>query len=260
MKSKTPQIIGIIQARMDSSRFPGKVLEEIDGRPMLGWVIERASRSQLLNGIAIATTTDNSDDAIVKYCQDNGYQCFRGSIYDVLDRYYQAALHFKAHVIVRLTADCPFIDPVEIDRVINLLLTADIDFATNRLPPPAKRTFPIGLDTEVCTFSALQRAWQEADMPHQREHVMPYLYDQNNHFRIKVLNHDPDFGHIRITVDTAKDLELIRQIKSYFPNRDDFSWKEIVDVLQNNPNLTAINADVHHKSGLDIDNRIPNSS
>ena len=129
-----------------------------------------------MDEVAVATTTDVSDDPIEAFCKSNKVPVYRGDVFDVLDRYYQAARAFQADVIVRLTADCPLLDPYVVDQTVRRFFADGADFAANRLPPPFKRTFPIGLDTEVCSFAALERAWKEADQKYQREHVMPYLY------------------------------------------------------------------------------------
>jgi len=129
------------------------------------------------------------------------------------------------------------------------------DFAANRLPPPWGRTYPIGLDTEVCTFHALETAWKEAREPHQREHVMPYFYDHQERFRILLVNHDQDYGDMRWTVDTAEDLELVRQIFARFAPRGDFSWLEVLELFQREPELARINAQVRHKTYDEVDNR-----
>ena len=248
--------IAIIQARMSSTRLPGKVLLDINAKPMLAWVIERTRRARTLDNVAIATTTAGEDDPIAEYCRSNDYHFFRGSAYDVLDRYYQAAKQFRADIIVRLTADCPLIDPHEIDHLVKEFLRSGADFAANRLPPPWKRTYPIGLDTEVCTFTALERAWKEARETHQREHVMPYLYEKAGRFKVHLINHNPDYGSMRLTVDTAEDLAFIRQVCSRFEGRDDFSWYEVVDLLNKEPQLAAINANVQHKTLKDVDGRM----
>jgi spore coat polysaccharide biosynthesis protein SpsF len=195
-----PRVVAIVQARMASTRLPGKVLCEIAAQPMLVRVVERTQRARTIDRVIVATTTDPADDAIARLCALQKYDSYRGSMNDVLDRVYQTASSFDADIIVRITADCPLIDPDVIDHTVNSFLgrtaplsispTANpmesvtapqfpLDFAANRLPPPWKRTYPIGLDTEVCSFAALQRAWKEADQPHQREHVMPYLYENS---------------------------------------------------------------------------------
>jgi len=246
-----PRIVAIIQARMSSTRLPGKVLADIAGQPMLARVVERVRMSVLVDEVIVATTTDSTDDAIQTLCSDRGYACMRGSAADVLDRVYHAAHLHSAEVIVRLTGDCPLIDPGVIDHTVGAFLKSKVDFAANRLPPPWKRTFPIGLDTEVCTFQALERAWKEADQPHQREHVMPYLYEVPGKFRIIVVDSERDYGRLRWTVDTPEDLELVRQIYARFAGRDDFSWREVLQLFEREPQLAAINAQVPHKTYRD---------
>lgn len=253
------KIVAIVQARMGSTRLPGKVLLDIKGKPMLARVVDRCRRAAHVDQVIVATTTDKSDDPIAAMCIERGYPFFRGSSQDVLDRYYQAAKTFQAEVIARITADCPLIDPGLIDEVIADLFGGQTmptwDFAANRLPPPWKRTYPIGLDVEVCTFQALERAWREAELPYQREHVMPYLYEIDGRFRVRILQHEPDLGALRWTVDTSQDLELVREIYARFDGRDDFSWQEVLELFGREPELAAINASVVHKSVGDVDQR-----
>lgn len=249
-------ILALIQARLNSSRLPGKVLKDLGGRPLLAWAVERARRARTLTLTAVATTDDPADNPIEAFCREQGYPFFRGSQFDVLDRFYRAAVAFQADVVVRITADCPLIDPEEIDRVVTRFLESGADFACNRLPPPWKRTTPIGLDTEVCSFAGLERAWKEAALKHEREHVMPYFYDQPGRFRVEVADLEEDLSHYRWTVDTPEDLELLRQITARFPGRLDFSWREVLALVEREPELTRINAAVAHKSGLDVDTRM----
>jgi spore coat polysaccharide biosynthesis protein SpsF len=241
--------ISIIQARMTSTRLPGKVLLDIAGKPMLQWVIDRASRASGIDRVVVATTSEPSDDPIAAFCQEHGTPVYRGSLVDVLDRYYQAALAFGAQTVVRLTADCPLVDPGVIDAVIELYRSSQpaCDFAANRLPPPWKRTYPIGLDVEVCSLAALRRAWLEGQAPRHREHVMPYLYEEPGRFAVRVLDHTPDYGHLRWTVDTPRDLDLVREIVGRFGGRDDFSWLEVIELFQREPELEQINAQVAAK-------------
>lgn len=250
------QTVAIIQARMNSSRLPGKVLKEILGKPMLMWVVERTARSQLVQTVAVATTTHASDDPIEALCRERGIPCWRGSQFDVLDRYYQAARLMQADVIVRLTGDCPLIDPQVIDRTVQAFFQQGVDFAANRLPPPWKRTYPIGLDVEVCSFAALERAWHEARQPYEREHVMPYLYDEPGRFRTFLVNTEPDYGHLRWTVDTPEDLEFVRQVVEKLDGQDHFSWLDVLALLQQYPHLADINADVRHKVFNEVDERL----
>lgn len=223
--------------------------------PMLGWVVARARRASLVDMVVVATTDDASDDAAAVFCEEAGYACTRGSMHDVLDRYYQAAKAYQADVVVRLTADCPLIDPEMLDSNIKTFLEADppLDFAANRLP--MERTVPIGLDTEICTFAALETAWKEAKEPHQREHVMPFFYEQPERFNILHILHEPDYGHLRWTVDTPEDLELLRRIAGHFEGRDDFSWLEVLDLVKSDPEMMSVNADVKHKDYREVDDR-----
>lgn len=269
--------VAIIQARLSASRLPGKVLLDIAGEPMLTRVVERTKGSQLIDQVVVATSVAKSDDPIEDFCIQRGYPYFRGSLHDVLDRYYQAAVQFSADIVVRITADCPIIDPSLIDQTIlsfydrgpsvlrrdqaiptnKRKLVSGIspawDFVATRLPPPWKRTFPIGLDTEVCTLSALKSAWKLAEAPHQREHVMPFLYERNQQFQVLVLNHEPGYGDVRLTVDTAEDLELLNLVYEKIGQKIDFSWYEVLDLLEKEPELMQINAGVKHKDFRDFE-------
>jgi len=265
-KSRT---LAIIQARMGATRLPGKVLLDIGGQPMLVRVVERVRRAARLDGVVVATTTQVQDDPVAELCRGRGYACSRGSLQDVLDRYYQAARSARATEVVRITADCPAMDPQLIDLTVDEFRRAGADFAADRLPPPWSRTYPIGLDVEVCSFTALERAWKEAGQPFQREHVMPYFYEgipaealrstknalavSPRGFRVLLVNHDPDYGALRWTVDTAPDLELLRQVYARFDNRDTFSWTDVLALFEREPELAGINASIPQKSGLEAE-------
>jgi len=288
-------ITAIIQARMSSSRLPGKVLRQISGQPMLAHVVERAKRAHLVDQVLVATTTGSDDNAIERFCAERGYPCYRGSLPDVLDRYYQAARQSQAGTIVRITADCPLLDPAVVDLTIQAFQggftpqqTGGYDFAANRLPPPWTRSLPIGLDVEVCSFAALERAWHEAHERFHREHVMPYLYEdvslfpvQNSQvdlpyhlahgvsprgFRVIQLHHTPDQGSLRWTVDTPADLELVQQIFEHLMAPKDqvssdpfdetiFPWHTVLSLVQSHPELSEINASIQHKTVFDVDTR-----
>jgi spore coat polysaccharide biosynthesis protein SpsF len=265
-----PRVIAIIQGRMSSSRLPGKILADLAGQPMLQRVFIRTSRAGTVTETIFATTTDASDDPVAEYCDFSGIPFTRGSLFDVLERYYQTAKQAKADVVVRITADCPVIDPALIDNVVNALHNGEYDFVTNRLPPPWHRTYPIGLDVEACTFTVLAQAWKEAKEPQHREHAMPYLYEgveltrqsrtletgtSPRGFNIALLHHTTDFGDYRWTVDTPEDLEFMRQVYRHFDGRDDFTWKEVLDLVHNESDLMKINAGVQHKTLKDIDKR-----
>lgn len=247
MNLDSERILLIIQARMSSTRLPGKVLQDIAGKPMLAWVVERARKAQTVSEVVVATTREPSDDPIDAYCRQMGYACTRGSLEDVLDRFYQTARQYQADVVVRVTADCPLIDPAEIDHVVREYRRSGVDFAANRLPPPFGRTYPIGLDTEVCSFAALERAWKEAREPYQREHVMPYLYEVPGRFRVLRIDHDPDYGDLRWTVDTPQDLELVRAIFERMAGRNGFGWLDVLELFQREPELARMNAGINQK-------------
>jgi spore coat polysaccharide biosynthesis protein SpsF len=273
----------VIQARMSSSRLPGKVLLDIGGRPMLQWVVERSRRAARLDAVVVATTTDPSDDPVAAFCQAQDIPCVRGSLHDVLDRYAQTVRQVGADIVVRITADCPLIDPGLIDRAASVLGSATgaaggLDFAANRLPPPWGRTTPIGLDVEVVTRQALETAWEQARGKHYREHVMPYFYDDlapdafhieggspapgwrlqtartPRGFQIGLLQHQPDFSQHRWTVDTAADLGLVRKLVERLPGTD-FTWQDILAVVQQEPELAQMNAHVPHRTAHDVDER-----
>jgi spore coat polysaccharide biosynthesis protein SpsF len=249
-----PKVVAIVQARMGSSRLPGKVLADLGGRPVLEWVLRRAGRAERVDQVLVATTINPEDDAVARFCKEAGYDCFRGSAFDVLDRYYQAADAAGADVVVRLTGDCPLIDPGLLDENLGAFLAADppLDFAANRLP--GDRTVPIGLDTEICTWDALQQAWAAAQQPHEREHVMPYFYEHPEQFNILHMRHDPDYGHYRWTVDTPEDLELLRQVVAHFDD-DTFSWKDVLALFEEQPELAELNAGVQHRDQHHVDKR-----
>lgn len=262
--------IAIVQARMGSSRLPGKVLLDLAGQPMLARVVERVRRAKWLDGFVVATTVDESDAPIEAFCKRMEYPCFRGSTLDVLDRFYRAALDQGAELIVRITADCPVIDPQLVDRTVVAYIGSGVDFAANRLPPPWKRTYPIGLDTEVCSFSGLQTVWRQADRKYQREHVMPFFYDDipadafdmtrdslvvsPRGFKVLLVNHAPDYGAYRWAVDALPDLELMRRVFSRFGS-DEFSWMDMLTLFEREPELLQINETVRHKSAFDVDAR-----
>lgn len=236
----------IVQARMNSSRFPGKVLEDIAGKPMLERVVDRASRANRIDRLLVATTDSPADDVIEKLCIDRNWLFYRGNENDVLDRYYQAAKREKAETIVRITADCPIIDPGLIDETVCFFDTRQVDYAANRLPPPWRRTYPMGLDVEVCSFDALRRTWKEADTDYQRMHVMPYMYEKDRGFSVAVMEYTEDCGAYRLAVDTPEDMDLIRRIYTYYNNAS-FTWLDAVHLLEEHPEWTRINRHVQQK-------------
>jgi spore coat polysaccharide biosynthesis protein SpsF len=249
-----PRVVAIVQARMSSSRLPGKILADLGGQPVLAWVVRRASRARGIDQVVVATSVAADDDVVESFCKEKGFACIRGNHYDVLDRYMQAAREFRADVIVRLTGDCPLIDPEMLADNLQTFLAANppLDFAANRLPN--ERTIPIGLDAEFCTRAALETAWREAQEPHQREHVMPFLYEHPESFRILHIKHQPNYGQYRWTVDTQEDLNLLREIVSSFED-DRFSWKQVLALVEAKPELAQLNSAVRHRSEWDVDSR-----
>jgi spore coat polysaccharide biosynthesis protein SpsF len=238
------RIVAIVQARMGSTRLPGKVLMDLNGETVLGRVIKRLSRATLLDRVVVATSDKAGNEAIAGECLRLGVDCFQGSEADVLDRYYQTARVHEASVVVRVTADCPLIDAGLVDETIRTFQEQGSDYTSNVIP----RTYPRGLDTEVFTFSALERAWQLASEAHQREHVTPYLYEHPEKFRLGSLSGRTDYSRYRWTVDTREDLELLRTIYSRFDNRDDFHWQDIILLMEREPDLAELNSQVLQKS------------
>jgi spore coat polysaccharide biosynthesis protein SpsF len=246
-------VVGIVQARMGSIRLPGKVLLDIAGRPMLARVMQRLSRATALDAWVVATSHLAQDDPIADLCAREGYACFRGEPQDLLDRTYRAAVDQGAEIVVRVTADCPLIDPALVDETVRAFEQADppVAFAANRLP--RRRTYPIGLDTEVCSLVALEQAWREAVELHQREHVMPFLYEHPERFPILVLDHDENLGDLRWTVDTPEDLEFVREVYARLAPREDFGWKEVLQLVRTQPEVAALNAHIAHRTERDFE-------
>jgi len=218
---------------------------DVAGEPMLVRVVNRVRRASKLDEVIVATTTNPDDCRIVNLCQERGWPVFRGSEQDVLDRYYRAALAYKADIVVRFTADCPLIDPEIIDVVVNEFLShrPNVEYVSNTV----ERTFPRGLDAEVMSFDALKKAWQEDKAPASREHVTPYIWRRPEWFNIRNVANDIDYSYMRWTVDTIEDLIFVREIYKYFQN-DSFSWKEVLHLLEIHPELLEINRHTQQKA------------
>lgn len=237
------RIVAIVQARTGSTRLPRKVLMELCGEPMLKRVINRTVRSAILHDVIVATTMEQEDETIVELCKKNGWPCFRGSTNDVLDRYYKAARDYRVDVIVRITSDCPLIDPYIIDLVVlEFLKKIPLDYASNTV----QRSFPRGLDVEVMSFEALERAWYEDYNPLWREHVTPYIYLHPEKFVLISVVNDKDYSYMRWTVDTPEDLAFVRRVYDHF-GHDNFSWKEVLAVLDEHQDWLAINCHIQQK-------------
>lgn len=239
-------ILAILQARVSSSRLPGKVLKPLLGVPMLLRQIERVQRARKIDKLLVATSTEPSDNAIEELCVQHGIPCYRGSLNDVLDRFYMAASKIKPDHVVRLTADCPLTDPDLIDQVIKFYLEGNYDYVSNSV----EASFPDGLDVEVFKFSCLQQAWHEATLPSQREHVTPFIHQQPQIFRVGHFKGSVDLSHLRWTVDRPKDFELITMIyEALYPRKPDFSTSDILDLLHQHSELISWNTMYQRNEG-----------
>ena len=238
------RIVAVVQARIGSSRLPGKVLKDLAGESVLARVVQRLHRSSLISEVVIATSASAGDRAVLREAERLNVRCFRGSEADVLDRFYQAARVFHADVVVRITSDCPLIDPEVTDKTIRAFMKEQPDYASNSL----ERTYPRGLDTEAMTADALARAWRKANEPHQREHVTPFLYEHPELFRILSVRSDSDYSAHRWTLDTAEDLDFIRAVYKRFGNCGDFSWRDVLQLVEREPALSELNSHVQQKA------------
>ena len=236
--------IALIQARMTSSRLPGKVLQDICGRPMLLRVVERVKQTKRVDSVAVITSVHESDDDIEQCCKDNGIHYFRGNLDDVLDRYYQAALHFHADVVVRITADCPLLDPEIVDRVVGIFHDGDYDYVSNTL----ECTYPDGLDTEVFRFVTLEKARRGAGLKSEREHVTAYIYKHPELFRLGVLKHPEDLSELRWTVDTLPDLQFVRAVYANFADKH-FGMEDVLRFINEHPEIAALNSGQERNEG-----------
>jgi spore coat polysaccharide biosynthesis protein SpsF len=238
------KVVAIIQARMGSTRLPGKVLKDLGGKTVLGRVVERLQRCKAIDELLVATTDRATDDAIVAECRRLPVAVSRGDQDDVLDRYFRAAQLAKAEVVVRITSDCPLIDPEVTDKTVIEFLGAKPDYASNVL----KRTYPRGLDTEVMSLDALARTWRQAQRPFEREHVTPYIYQHPAEFTLVSVGEDVDYSSHRWTVDTAEDLEFVRAVYARLGDDDEFTWRDVLDLLVRHPELVELNRSVEQKS------------
>ena len=235
-------ILAIIQARMGSSRLPGKVLMNIKNKPLLKFMVDRVKMSRLVNKIVIATTVDSEDNPIVDFCETNNILYYRGSVDDVLDRYFKVAKKYSAKTIVRLTGDCPLCDPNLIDQTINLFNDMKVDYASNTVPPEIKK-YPDGTDVEVFNFKSLKKAWTETKDIKDREHVTFYFWKRNKEFTLALLDNKNNWGKYRITVDYKKDLDVVREIVNELEKKNKFGYvEEIVEILEKKPNIKKINS------------------
>lgn len=242
----------IVQGRMGSTRLPGKVLMSILEKPMLGYLIERLGQSKTLAGYIMATTVEDADTPIAQFCEDQHILHMRGSEDDVLERFYMAALQCKADHIVRITADCPIIDPQVIDKVVQEHQKSGDDYTTNAIDS----TYPDGMDVEVFTFKALERAYKEAKLTSEREHVTPYLHTNPDLFQLGYVRGEEDHSHLRLTVDHEEDFTLVKAIiEALYPKNPTFGLPDILDLLTQKPELVKINAKYTRNEGYEQSKR-----
>lgn len=243
------RVLAILQARMSSTRLPGKVLKPILGEPMLLRQLERLRRSHHLDLLVVATSTSTEDDPIAQVCQARGIDCFRGSLDDVLDRFYQAVRIFPGDTVVRLTADCPLTDPEVIDAVIDFYQAGDYDYVSNVLEP----TFPDGLDVEVFGRACLEAAWREAKVSSDREHVTPFIYHHPDRFRVGSYRGTSDLSAWRWTVDEPADFQLVNAVyEALYQTVPDFSTRDILNFLSTHPDIAHLNVHFRRNEGSHV--------
>lgn len=229
---------------MGSTRLPGKVLKDLEGKTVLARVIERLRRARLIHEVLIATTDRPADDTIVAESRRLSAPISRGDQDDVLDRYYRAAQLAKAEVVVRVTSDCPLIDPEITDKTIAAFLEAKPDYASNI----QVRTYPRGLDTEVMSFAALSRAWQGAQKKYEREHVTPFIFEHPAEFKLLSVACEKDYSAHRWTVDTEEDLQLVQAVYARLKDKPEFLWRDVLNVLEREPELLELNRSIMQKA------------
>jgi len=241
------EILGILQARTSSTRLPGKVLKKILGKALLELQIEREKRSKLIEKLIVATSNNASDDPLEDLCKKIGVECFRGNLENVLDRFYQAALPYTPKYVVRLTGDCPLVDPELLDEIVSYCIQNHLDYATNALEP----TYPDGLDVEVFRFSALEEAWREARLPSQLEHVTPYINRQPDKFKIGHYKSKLDLSYLRWTVDEEEDFVLVKTIyENLYPKNPIFTTSDVLQFLDQNPQWKTYNLKHERNEGF----------
>jgi glutamate-1-semialdehyde 2,1-aminomutase len=238
------KIVAIVQARMGSTRLPNKVMKDVAGIPMIGVLLFRLQKSKKIDQIILATSADEKNFDMVDYVQRLGYKVYLGKEDDVLDRFYKAASLYNADIIVRITGDCPLVDPDIVDSMVDTFSRNTCDYMSNANPP----TFPDGLDVEVFTYRSLKIAWEKAEEKFEREHVTPFIRE-NNCFSTFNFSNDMDLSNSRWTVDEYEDLEVVRSIFENFFPRKDFNWKEVVSLQNKNPNIFMKNKHLIRNEG-----------
>jgi len=237
-------VVAIIQARMGSTRLPGKVLKDLCGRTVLWHVVKRARLVRGIDTVVVATTTSPEDDKIAEWCGGEGVVVFRGSSEDVLDRYYRAALEYGAATVVRITSDCPLVDPGLVNKAIDKFQEGGFDHVS------VGGSYPDGLDAEVFSLAALESAWKEARLGSEREHVTPFIWKQPERFRLYSLSAAEDYSEMRWTIDDERDLRFLRALCTGLRcSENPVGMQEILDYLKANPELLKINAGIVRNEG-----------
>ena len=241
------KVVAIIQARMGSTRLPGKVLKKILNKPMLQYVIDQVKCATCIDDLVVATTTNSKDEQIVEFCKNASVNCFRGSEDNVLSRYYHAAKKYSADCVVRVCSDSPLIDPSVIDRVVKIFTEdgANYDYVSNTL----NQTYPLGMNVEVFSLEALEKSFLNHAGEYQREHVTPYIYQNTNLFKIFKEQLEVDYSHLRLTVDEKQDFILVKEIiKEIQSINETFRMSDIIGLYNSNPNLFLLNSNVVQKN------------
>ena len=236
------KVVAIIQARCGATRFPNKIFSLIDGQYLIWHVVERLKYAKLINETVIATTDNEKDDLVEKWCDEQGILCYRGSENDVLNRYYSAAVISKADIIVRITADDPFKEPVVIDKVVKKLLDENYDLVTNNFPP----SYPEGLDCEAFSFDILEKMEKSTNDAFEREHVTQYAYHNPDIFKIGNVSNEKDLSFLRWTIDNREDYDMVNEIYAQRDKNNNgiLLMDEILGILEENPRITLINSKV----------------
>ena len=244
---KKLKFVAMIQARMGSSRLPNKVLMDICGKPDLQWVIERVQRSRYADEVMVITSIEKNNIPLIRLCTDLGVRVFAGSESDVLDRYYQAARLIVPEYLIRITADCPMYDWNVLDDMIEKL-NPDTDYSSI-----SGEDFPDGLDTEIVSFDAIRKSWQEAELSSEREHVTQYIRKHPDIFKLQYYSFPiSDSGHYRWTLDEEADFQMINAVYKHFltEGKEDFITNDIIEFLNNNPEIEKINSGIIRNEGL----------
>ena len=236
----------IIQARCGSTRFPNKVFADVNGKPLIWHVVNRLTHAKTINKIVIATTINEKDDKIEKWCNENNVACYRGSENDVLNRYYSASVAFPSDIVVRITADDPFKEPAVIDAVVNKLINEGFDHVTNNFPP----SWPEGLDCEAFTFAALEASEKSTNDAFEREHVTQYIYHNPDKFKIGNVASPKNLSYLRWTIDKEVEYEMVKAVYAHRnpANTDILLLDEILDILEKNPEIKEINSSVERSA------------